>query len=179
MSNIHVNIMGGSDGPTSIFLAGKLGSSSSWINYFGLLIVICILIPNIIYFKKGLHNNAQSNFVSINKGLTLIEQLGRYMSMFFIVFNIGVLEYGFSSFQTLGIYYLGNVILVIIYWIIWIMYFRNKSLWKSMALAIIPTAIFLLSGWTTRKYFLVISAIIFGIGHILITYKTNSEIRNH
>ncbi|MBA4685954.1 MAG: hypothetical protein H2184_02285 [Candidatus Galacturonibacter soehngenii] len=176
MNNIHVNIIGGQDGPTSIFLAGNLGSS--WINYSGLIIVICILIPNIIYFIKNSQNKAQSNLVSMNKGITLIEQLGRYMSMFFIVFNVGILEYGFSSFQTLAAYYLGNIILVIAYWIIWIMYFMNKSLLKSMALAIIPTVIFLLSGVTKRKYLLVISAIIFGISHIIITYKSNNESRN-
>lgn len=177
MGNIHVNIIGGQDGPTAIFVADKIGPS--WINYFGLLIVICFLIPNLIYLKKNSQSNSQSNSVGINKGITVIEQLGRYMSMFFFVFNIGLLNYGFSSFQTLKAYYLGNIFLVITYWIIWIMYFRNKTLWKSMALAIIPTTIFLLNGLITRNYMLVISAIIFGIGHIIITYKSNNEIRSH
>lgn len=177
MSNINVNIIGGQDGPTAIFVAGKLGVS--WINYFGLLILIFIMIPNIIYFKSSSQRNSEGNTDTINKGITIIEQFGRYMSMFFFVFNIGVLEYGFSSLQTLKVYYLGNVILVIAYWIIWIMYFRNKTLGKSMALAMIPTAVFLLSGLTTRKYLLIISAIIFGVGHIIITYKCNNKISNH
>lgn len=44
------NIIRGSDGPTSIFLAGKLGAG--WINIIGLIIMALILLPNIIYAVK-------------------------------------------------------------------------------------------------------------------------------
>ena len=44
--------IGGADGPTAIFLAGKLGWGP--FSIFGLIDVILILIPNIIYaFTKG------------------------------------------------------------------------------------------------------------------------------
>ena len=42
--------IGGADGPTSIFLAGKL--DMGWLNVFGLVMVILMLIPNIIYAVK-------------------------------------------------------------------------------------------------------------------------------
>ena len=45
--------IGGADGPTSIFLAGKL--DMGWLNVFGLVMVILMLIPNIIYAVK--HKN--------------------------------------------------------------------------------------------------------------------------
>ncbi len=41
------SVIGGADGPTSIFLAGKLGCN--WINFFGLIIVVLLLLPNILY----------------------------------------------------------------------------------------------------------------------------------
>ena len=162
---MHDNLIGGADGPTSIFIAGKIGPS--WINIFGLVIVILMLLPNIIYAVKfhGLANKCK------NKTMNIIEQIGRYSSMFLIIFNIGVVEFGFSSTEAFIIYFIGNTILIIVYWIIWSMYFKKRILWKSMVLAIIPTAIFLLSGVTLRHYFLVISAIFFGIGHIYVTYQ--------
>ena len=47
---MSMSYIGGADGPTSIFLAGKVGVS--WINLFGLIIFLLIMIPNIIYFIK-------------------------------------------------------------------------------------------------------------------------------
>ncbi|QNU68829.1 hypothetical protein EHE19_009750 [Ruminiclostridium herbifermentans] len=139
----------------------------SWINIFGLIIVILILIPNIIYAVKfhGLPNKCK------NKPMNIIEQVGRYLTIFFSVFNIGLAEFGFSSVEAFIVYFIGNTILIIIYWIFWCLYFKKMVLWKSIALAIIPTAIFLLSGITLRHYLLVLSAIIFGIGHIYVTYQ--------
>ncbi|MFA9464169.1 MAG: hypothetical protein ACERKN_07720 [Velocimicrobium sp.] len=162
---MNVSVIGGSDGPTSIFVAEKIGPS--WLNIFGLVIVILMLLPNIIYAVKmhGIENKCK------NKVMNIIEQIGRFSSMFFIIFNIGLAEFGFLSVEAFVIYFIGNTIFLIVYWIIWILYFKKKVLWKSMALAIIPIAIFLLNGITLRHYLLVISAIIFGIGHVYVTYQ--------
>lgn len=159
------NIIGKADGPTSILIAENSGTS--WINIAGLFIVILMLLPNIIYALKfrGMENKCT------NKVMNIIEQIGRYAAMFFMIFNIGLYEYGFSSPEAFVTYYLGNAILLITYWIIWILYFKKITIWKSIALAIIPTIIFLLSGITLRHYFLVLCAIVFGIGHIYVTYK--------
>lgn len=160
-----IAVIGGADGPTAVFVSGKIGPS--WINLFGLVIVILMLLPNIIYAVKfhGLENKCK------NKIMNIIEQIGRYSSMFLIVFNIGIAEFGFSSVEAFIICFVGNILLIIAYWIIWMLYYKKMILWKSMALAIIPTVIFLLSGITLRHYFLVVSAIVFGIGHIYVTYQ--------
>lgn len=54
---------------------------------------------------------------------------------------------------------------------LWFLYFIKQNLAKSMALAIIPTCIFLLCGITLQHVLLVISAVIFGVGHIYVTYR--------
>ena len=36
-------------------------------------------------------------------------------------------------------YTVGNVVLLIVYWIIWMLFFQKQDNWKRMALAIIPT----------------------------------------
>ena len=49
---VAVSIIGGADGPTSIFLAGKVGGTSSMIFYFLSLVVIVIGVGIVIYLKK-------------------------------------------------------------------------------------------------------------------------------
>ncbi|MBH1942141.1 hypothetical protein I5677_14660 [Mobilitalea sibirica] len=162
---MSVSVIGGADGPTSIFLTENYGPS--WINIFGLVIVILILLPNIMYaFKfRGVENKCK------NKVMNIIEQIGRYASMFLMIFNIGLTEFGFSSPEAFVFCFVGNTLLLTAYWIIWMLYFKKITFWKSMALAIIPTIIFLLCGITLGHYWLVLSAIVFGVGHIYVTYQ--------
>ena len=84
-------VIGGADGPTSVFLAGRLGGG--WINIFGLCIVIAILIPNIIYACKfrGAENKCT------NKVMNILEQIGRYGCMLLLVLSIGRGEFAFGS----------------------------------------------------------------------------------
>ena len=156
--------IGGADGPTSVFIAGKLGMS--WLNVFGLVFVVLLLIPNIIYAVK--YRDVEN--LCKNKVMNVLEQIGRYGSMFLMVFNIGIAEFGFVSTNAFLIYFLGSIVLMLAYWIIWIIFFVNQSMWNRMALAIIPTLLFLLSGCTLRHILLIITAIVFGMGHIYVTY---------
>ncbi len=157
------------DGPTSVFIAGKLGVD--WINLFGLFIILVIMVPNIIYAIK----NKEGSIIYNNKFIDCLEQIGRYGAMFFMVFNIGILEFGFYSLETFGVYVVGNIILLALYLILWIPYFKRKTMWNGLLLAIIPACIFLTSGITLRHYLLVVVSIIFSIGHITITYKTHEN----
>ena len=163
-----VTTIGGADGPTSIFLAGKVGDS--WLNVFGLIIVILILLPNIIYaFKvKGQQNRC------LNKLMNLLELVGRYGCMFLMIFNIGIAEFGFRSIGMFLAYLFGNPILIVSYWIIWAFYYKKAAYWKQIALAVIPTMIFLLNGVTLMHFLLIVFGIIFGVGHIYVT-RENRE----
>lgn len=162
---MNVSVIGGADGPMSILISDKTGQG--WINIFGLIILILILLPNIIYAVK--FHNAENKCK--NKAMNILEQIGRYSSMALMAFNIGIAEFGFSSVKAFVIYYIGNIILLIAYWFSWLLYFKKRTLPISMALAIIPTAIFLLSGITLRHFLLVLSAVVFGIGHVYVTYQ--------
>lgn len=156
-----IGIIGGADGPTAIFVT----TSPSWINIFGLIIVILLLIPNIIYAIK--HRGEKHPAVS--RTALILEQAGRYACMLLMVFNIGLLKFGFGSIIGLLIYLFGNASLLIAYWICWGVYFKNPSRDIAMLLSIIPVVIFLLSGLTLRHWLLVIAAVIFGAAHIYIT----------
>lgn len=159
-----VSIIGGADGPTSVFLAGELGTKSI-INIFGLIIVLLILVPNIIYAirVKDQENKCQ------NKIMNILEQIGRYGCMFLMAFNIGIAEFGFKSVGMVLAYLFGNAILLISYWVIWILYFRKPEYPKQISLAVIPTIIFILSGITTLHVLLIVFGIIFVVSHIYVT----------
>ena len=103
--------------------------------------------------------------------LNIIEQVGRYGCMFLMIFNIGIAEFGFASKAMFLVYLIGNAAFLLSYWIIWIFYFKKQTYREQLALAIIPTCLFLLSGITIQHYLLVIWSVIFGIGHIFVTNK--------
>ena len=90
-----------------------------------------------------------------------LEQIGRYGCMFLMIFNIGILEFSFSSIGMFLFYTVGNVVLLIVYWIIWMLFFQKQDNWKRMVLAIIPTVLFLISGIALRHILLIIMAVIF------------------
>ena len=157
--------IGGADGPTSIIIAGQVGGN--WLNVFGLILVILILSPSIIYAIKfkDVKNECTNKFMNI------LEQVGRYACMIFTVFNVGLAKFGFASVGEFLIYFFGNTILLVAYWIVWILFFIKQRSWKSMALAIIPVCIFLICGVTLRHVLLIISAVVFAVGHIYVTRK--------
>ena len=141
----------------------------NWINIFGLIIIVLLLIPNAIYAykNKNIENKCK------NKLMNIIEQIGRYGSMLLMVFNIGVVELGFKSNESFAIWIISVIILMILYWIFWILYFKSKGLIKAMVLAIIPSIIFIYTGIMLRYWLLVTFGVLFAVGHIYVTYKNN------
>lgn len=146
------------------------------LNSYGLIIMIVIMIPNIIY---GIVNPVVVQKYDINslaiRKLLIIEQIGRFASMFFMVFNIGILEFGTLEGTTLSLYLVINSILILLYLLFWCLYYTVKKIYVPMMLAIIPTIIFFISGILLAKILLIISSIIFGIGHITISYINSKE----
>lgn len=69
-------MIGGADGPTAIFLAGETGLG--WINLFGMIIIIFLLILNAVYAIKFRNQGNQCT----NRVTNLLEQIGRYACMF-------------------------------------------------------------------------------------------------
>ena len=161
------SIIGGADGPTSIFLAGKIGTG--WFNIYGLVFLILLLIPNVVYAIKfrNIENKCKVKWANI------LEQIGRYASMFFMVFTFGSLAGGWASVEALFCYFFGSIILLVLYWLVWLLYFIEQKKWKSMTLAIVPTLLFLLGGMTMQNILAIIFAMLFGIGHIFVTYQNS------
>ena len=141
-----------------------------WINLFGAGIIVLIMIPNIIYAAGQKQDETQ---IEVPRGLSACEQVGRYGCIILMWLPLLVWKFGFGSVEEFLIYLIGNGALLLCYYLSWMLYSRKKTLSVAMALAIIPTAIFLLSGILLRHWLLVAFAIFFGFAHCMITYMTH------
>lgn len=140
-----------------------------WVNLFGLGIVVLMLIPNLIYACK--HKQAETE--RLHPAMNLLEQVGRYGSMFLMVFNIGVLEFGFKSKLAFTVWLLSIAFLLMAYWLLWFFYFQNPNNILALSLAVIPSTIFILSGLLLWHWLLVLFGFVFSLGHIFITVQNN------
>lgn len=162
--------IGGSDGPTAVFLAGTVGDD--WFNPFGLFFILMMLLPNMLY---AVRSKGREKKKCDKKYMVIIEQIGRYASMFLMVFNIGILEYGFFSFDAITFYLITNFALLAVYSVVWFSFFWRETYQKAVLLAIVPAAMFVFSGIFMRHIFLIVSGIVFGVGHFYVTNETFSK----
>lgn len=139
-----------------------------WINVYGAIFMVLIMVPNIIYAlkcKDGFENKWK------NKTVEKIEQIGRFGCFGFMVVNIPGTWLGWWSGEAFSAYLIINTVLITLYCMIWMICFRRNTIFRALALSIIPSLVFLLSGIMSRSILLVVSAVLFAPAHILISYK--------
>lgn len=139
-----------------------------WINIFGLVFMVIIMIPNVVFALKcrdGFENRQK------NKLIEVLEQVGRYGCFAFMVINIPGTWFGFRSDEAFALYLIVDAVLIIAYCVIWSVCFRKNGVFRALSLSVIPSVIFLFSGIMSRSVLLMISAIVFAPCHILISYK--------
>lgn len=139
-----------------------------WINIFGVIFTVIIMIPNILYtikIKDGFENKWNNKLVEI------IEQLGRFGCLGFMIINIPGTWFGWWSDEAFAIYLIVNIILIALYCAIWCFCFSKNTLFKAVSLSVIPSVIFLFSGIMSRSILLIIASLLFAPAHILISYK--------
>lgn len=139
-----------------------------FINIFGLVFIAVIMIPNIIFAikcKDGFENRWN------NKLIETLEQIGRFGCFGFMIVYIPNTWFGWQSDEAFAVYLIADVLLVLIYCVIWAVCFKKNNMFKALSLSIIPSVIFLLSGILSRSVLLIIAAVIFAPCHVLISYK--------
>lgn len=151
----------------------KRGSTAvEWLNIFGAFFIVVIMIPNIIYAMKckdGFENKWN------NKIVETVEQIGRFGCFGFMIFNIPNTWFGWWSDEAFAIYLIVNTILIILYCLIWIICFKKNTIFRALALSIIPSIVFLFSGTMSRSILLIVSALLFAPTHIMISYKNAKQ----
>ena len=145
-----------------------------WINLFGGIIVLLMLIPNVVY---ALRNRGEDNLCG-NRVMNLLEQIGRYGCILLMWLPLLVWKFGFQSVPEMLLYLLGNGALLLAYWLVFARYLKEKTGRRALALAVLPACIFLLSGLLLRHWLLVGFAALFAVGHIYVTaVNTKGEAR--
>lgn len=139
-----------------------------WLNVFGLVMVAVIMIPNILFAMK-----CKDGFVNKwnNKSMETVEQIGRFGCFGFMIINIPGTWFGWWSDEAFAIYLVVDAVLVTLYCVIWAVCFRKSSVFRALALSIIPSVLFLFSGIMSRSILLTIAAVLFAPSHILISYQ--------
>ena len=150
-------------------------------SYIGLIYLLMLFIPNIIW-SKNIPKDYDKYVQNENKILLLFERIGEVLvstlSLIFTDFNI-------NNISNWSIILLVSFILMILYEIYWIKYFNSNKTMKDMYNkllgipvpgATLPVLAFFLLGIYGKNIFLIISTIILGIGHIGIHLSHKKEI---
>lgn len=143
-----------------------------WINIFGLIFMAVIMIPNVIFAlkcKDGFENQWKNRWVEA------IEQIGRFGCFGFMIIHIPGTWFGWWSDEAFAVYLIVDTILAALYCLIWIVCFRKNSVFRALALSIIPSVLFLFSGIMSRSVLLIIAAVLFAHSHIAISYKNAKQ----
>lgn len=145
-------------------MLGHLGFS-----YVGLIYLLMLFIPNLIWNKNQPidYDNTQEN-----KTLLLFERIGQVgCTCCVLIFS----DFNVASFSAWSLWLIVSFLLMILYEICWIRYFINEhtenNFYRSFCgipvpLASLPVIAFLSLGIYGKVIWLVVSAIIIGIGHI-------------
>lgn len=158
-------------------MTGHLGFS-----YVGLIYLLMLFIPNIIWAK-----NKPQGYDEIskkeNKILLIFERTGQVcITICALIFK----DFNISFFNLWSLWLLVFFILMLIYEICWIRYFIKpelKNFYGSflgipVPLASLPVLAFLLLGIYGKVIWLIISAVLIGIGHIGIHIQNLKAVNN-
>ena len=137
-----------------------------WFNPFGLVFITIIMIPNVVFAircKDGFTNNYR------NKTVELVEQIGRFGCFGFMIFNIPGTWFGWVSNESFALYLILDTLLVTLYCVLWIVCWKKNGMVKALALSVIPSVVFLISGIMSRSVLLTVAALLFAPAHIFIS----------
>ena len=141
----------------------------TWFNYYGLIFMAVIMIPNIIFAIKN--KNAES--VYRNKTVEVLENIGRYGCFVLMIFNVPYTYFNFWFDHSLVVYLSVNGGLCLAYLIFWAICRNRNGKLKALSLSIIPSCLFLFSGIVLANIPLIAFSALFAICHIFISCKNS------
>ena len=150
-------------------------------SYVGFVFMLMLIVPNLIWTK---YQSKEYDFKDENKVLLVFERVGQVgvtgAALVFSDFNI----HGWSVWS---FWLIAAFVLMILYECWWIRYFKSNRTWKDfysnfygipVAGATLPVVAFFFLGIYGRVSWLIVSVIIFGIGHIGIHLQHRREVQS-
>ena len=157
-------------------MLGHIGYS-----YIGQVFLLMLMIPNFIWTKKQPQGYTAENE---NRILLILERVGEVLTsccaLIFADFNL----HGWTSWSW---WLIAAFSLMVLYELWWIRYFRSERRLKDfysgflgvpLAGATLPVVAFFLLGIYGKVVWMLISAVILGIGHIGIHMQHQKEIKD-
>ena len=151
-------------------------------SYIGLIYLLMLYIPNIIW-GKNLPKDYEKYVKNENKVLLTLERIGEVLVTVIVpIFK----DFNINNISYWSILLLVSFLLMILYEIYWIRYFKSNRTMKDMyssilgipvAGATLPVFAFFLLGIYGKNIFLIVSIIVLGIGHIGIHVNHSKEIK--
>ena len=139
-----------------------------WFNFIGLVFVIILLVPNIVFavtHKDGFENNWS------NKTVELFEQIGRFGCFILMVFSVPKLTLGFWFEGAKTAYVVAGFVLLFVYCLGWVIFWKESSVKKALLLSVTPSLLFLESGILTLNIPLIVLSAVFSVCHITLSYN--------
>lgn len=146
------------------------------ITVFNAVILGIILIPSFaiaVKYKKFRNR-------CTNTAMNVCEEIGRFGSMLFMIVPFGLKEFGFAHINEFLIYLIANIILLLVYIVVWLSFMKKQSYIKAVTMAVIPPVVFAVCGVTLRHFILIFTSVMFFIGHIYVVtsnYRTDKKER--
>ncbi|ABX42239.1 hypothetical protein [Lachnoclostridium phytofermentans] len=148
-------------------------------SYVGLIYLLMLMIPNLIWTKKQPIGYDSSNE---NKILRMMERVGQVLvTCTVLIFS----DFNIKPWSTWSIWLLISFLLMVLYELWWIRYFRSdrtlKDFYSSFAGvpfagATLPVLAFFLLGVYGRVIWLMVSVLILGVGHVGIHAEHRKEL---
>ncbi|ADY56052.1 hypothetical protein Sgly_1755 [Syntrophobotulus glycolicus DSM 8271] len=149
-------------------------------SYVGLIFLFMLIVPNLIWAK----NQPQDyNFKNENRVLLLFERLGQVLVTFAVlIFS----DFNPREWSLWTVWLVAAVFLMLAYEAWWIRYFKSKKTLADfyssfcgipVAGATLPVTAFFLLGVYGKVFWLMLSVMILGIGHIGIHLQHRKEIQ--
>lgn len=139
-----------------------------WFNFIGLIFVLVLLIPNIVFavtHKDGFENGWH------NKAVELFEQIGRFGCFILMFVSVPSLTRGFWFSGAETAYVILGSVLLFLYCLGWVVFWKESSVRKALLLSVIPSVLFIESGIFTLNIPLIVFSVIFAACHITLSYK--------
>ncbi|MDD7794286.1 hypothetical protein [Clostridium sp. 'White wine YQ'] len=135
-------------------------------SFYGLIIFLLPMIPNLFYFIRPvpytLGNNENKHVM-----LDIIENICRVL-----FFSMLILVVSRQAIEVHSTYIILIAIMLLLYDVFWGFFFIGKvNLIIILGLAIFPVAYFILAEIWLYNYFAIIPTGLFGIVHVLISYR--------
>ena len=133
-----------------------------FVQIYGLIAVIVLLVPSFASLsggKKGSYQYPKTH-------LALFTRIGSFCSIFFMIFGINGTFLGPWFPFAAELYLILNAILLFAYIVSWFVTAEQDTLFRAVALSLIPSLLYFVSGLLVLSLPLLVSSILYAAGYI-------------